>query len=480
MADHKTINLLKNTGVFALANLLTKILTFVLVPVFTHYLTTEEYGIADTVTTTSSLLLPLLSLGVYEAVLRYGMKTGEDKKAVFTNSMWVITLSTILLFLLWYPLTRISAIKEYYLPFVLILVLDEYITTFSAFSKAIGRVKSSAFLGVFRSVVYLSLSILFVVAFRWKTQGYLYALVLSEALTFIGYTMINRYHRYLCFRFDSRLLRQMLSYSLPLMINGLMWWIMQSSDKYVLLATIGASANGIYSVANKVPSILTLLHTTFFQAWQLSVIEEHGATDASAYFTKIFKKYCEVAFSVVLICLLLVKPVFTIILGAGYIVAWRYSLLLSVATLFFSFSSFYGCVYSASEHTKNALFTSLVGAVTNIVLNIILIPKWGIQGAAFTTMLSYLIMWVIRYFDVKRYHPIGISIRTFVVNGVAIAAIIPMMLSDVLWLSFVAAGIGLIALAYNMISFWRGVRLDDIRGLFRRHSSAPDDAEDPS
>lgn len=402
MSNKKTKTLLVNTGIFAIANILTKVISFILVPLFTYYLSTEEYGIIDTITVTSSLLLPLMTVCIYEAVLRFGMKKGIDKNEVMTASLFIVFCGVLVLLLAYPFVSRIFGIKLLYLQFCLILVFDEIISILNTFAKTIGKIAECAILSVIRTIVYLSLSILFVTVLRLKVDGYLVAIIISQFITISIYVLKEKIwiyvNSYICFD----LLKSMLSYSIPLMINGVMWWVMQSSDKYEIIYFLGMSSAGIYAVANKVPSIITMLHSTFFQAWQLSAIEEFNSNDAARYYSMIFNKYANIAFLVSICLIISVKPIFLYVLQSSYKVSWQYTLLLILASLFYSFSSFFGSVYSASERTMGALVTSTVGAILNIVLNFALIPFIGIQGASLTTFISYFVMWMLRVIDTRR------------------------------------------------------------------------------
>lgn len=452
----KLKNLLKNTGIFAVANMLTKIIMFVMVPVYTYYLTTEEYGIVDTVITTSNLLLPIATVGIYEAVLRFGIKKETSQSKVLSNALFMVAISVGLLTAL-YPVVCINAdIRSYYLPFCLILILDELLNVFNAFSKSIGRVAVSAKISVYRTILYVLLSIIFIIVLHQKTYGYLYALVFSEFVAILVFIIHEKFYKYICFPVDFELLKKMLVYSCPLMINGVMWWIMQSADKYELIYFLGIASTGIYSVANKVPSIITMLHSTFFQAWQISAIEEYGSEEVSEYYSSIFNRYMEVAFLFAIGSIALVKPILGFVLETSYKDAWKYSLFLILASLFSSFSSFFGTTYSAAEKTKGALVTSLIGAATNIIMNFILISGYGIQGASFATFFSYFIMWVIRCYDTRKYVRIKINVPEFLINIFACFIMITMLLLEKNYI--VVLCIAVVISVYNVIYVYKGVK----------------------
>ena len=451
MKDDKVRKLLSNTGIFALANLLTKIIMFALVPIYTYFLSTEELGIADTVITTSSLLMPLLSIAITEAVLRFGMKK-HDQQLVFSNAILVILFSFAVLIMA-IPIVYIfPSIRGYYWIFALVLSCEEVLSVFVAFAKALDKVAATAKISVIQAITYVLCSVLFVIVLKCGTYGYLIALVASELISILLYLFREDLYRYINFRIDCAFLKQMISYSFPLMLNGMMWWIMQSSDKYIIIGFAGMAANGIYSIANKIPSVISLVHSTFFQAWQLSAIEEYDSEQASSYYSKIFNKYALLGFSVTLLSVTFVKPVVLLVVESSYKTAWKSSMFLCMAVLFSSFSSFFGANYSASEKTKGALWSSLIGAVTNIILNLLLIPKYETIGAAIATFMAYFVMWMVRVIDTRKYVRINVNKVTVIFNSVLLIAIIAMIYTNVIGLYVISV---VLCVATVITNLWR-------------------------
>lgn len=414
--NEKTVKLIKNTGIFAVANILSKIVMLAIIPFFTYYLNSIEYGLIDSITTTVNLLLPLCSISIYEAVLRFGMIKSIDNRKVITNSLILVITSTLIL-IMFYPIIYMnSVIKNYYWLFCIILTLEELISIFNSFSKTVNKIALCATLSVVRTGIFIITSCLFVMVLQKGIYGYLYSIIISILIPILLYLFKYKFYKYIRLKFDKALLKEMIKYSLPLTVNGMMWWIMASSDKYIIIYFLGLSANGLYSVANKVPSIINMLHSTFFQAWQLTAIEEFNSEQASNYYSRIFNKYAKIAFLVSMLTIILVKPLLEFTLAPEYRITWKYAIFLIIASLFSSFSSFYGASYSASGKTQGALMSSIIGATANLLLNILIIPLLGIQGAAISTFFSYLLMWIVRVFDTKKFIHIKIEISSFLLN----------------------------------------------------------------
>lgn len=420
--NRKVKTLIKNTGIFAIANMLTRVMMLVIVPLFSYYLTTTEFGIVDTVTTTTSLLLPIATVSIYDAVLRFGMKEDADNKQILSNALFMVVGLVILLVII-FPVIP-SSITKYYFVFCCILVFDEIISIFNSFTKSIGQVMLSAEVSVLRTGIFLSTSLIFVVALKWNVRGYIFSIIIAQIVAIIAFVLKIKVVHYVRFSVDFKMLKDMIVYSLPLMVNSIMWWVMQSSDKYALIFFKGMSSNGIYSVANKIPSIITMVHSVFFQAWQLSAIEEFGNEETSAFYSDIFDKYVKISILAVVSMIAVIKPVSIIIFSDDYNSVWRYSFALMCAAVFSSFSSFFATIYIASENTKGTFFTSIFGAVLNILLNFMWIPKYGIQGASLATCFSYIFIWIVRVIDTRKYLRVKFDIIYLLINCVAILLVI--------------------------------------------------------
>ena len=201
---------------------------------------------------------------------------------------------------------------------------------------------------------------------------------------------------------DRRLSKKMLVYCIPLIPNSLMWWIMSASDRYVILFFLGAGANGIYNVAQKIPSIVNIVYNIFMQAWQISAIEERNSED-NAKFQSIVFRYIFVVLALASSLIAASSyPVYTFLMSSSYEGSWQPVALLSLANLFSCIAAFFGTTYVVTKQSKNAFSTTLIGAVANIALTLVLVPLLGIMGAAVATAVSYALIAAVRYRDTRK------------------------------------------------------------------------------
>lgn len=414
--------LLKNSGVFAIANLGSKLISIILVPYYTYVLSTAEYGTIDIITTNVSLILPLITLNIFDATLRFSVKSKYNNKDIFSSSIIVIILGN-LIFLLGYPfLNRIVLLKNIAYLFYIIIFIQSINCVIAQFARGIGKVKEFAANGVINTFVLVISNIILLSKFKLGIKGYLISIILAYSISTIYLIISVRIWRfYSPKKINSKLIKEMTIYSIPLIPNSLMWWVMNASDRYAITMFLGIAANGIYAVAYKIPTVLNLLYSIFSQAWQLSAIEEGDSENKSEFYTNVFKILSIVMLLGTSFIIMIVRPVIEIVLSTEYKDSWKYVPFLLLAVVFTSFSSFLGTNYIAMKETKGVFKTSLVGAILNIILNLILIPLIGINGAAIATMISFAIVWIIRIYDTKKFVMIKIDLKKLIYSLIIIS-----------------------------------------------------------
>lgn len=398
MSKNPYKNLANNSIAFAVANFGSKVISFVMVPFYTYVLSTEEYGTIDIMMTLNSLLLPVLFLSMSDAVLRYAMDKRFDKADVLSSAFQVYFVSALMLSAILPIVAKVKPeIKDYIILFGILFVCNGIMQILNQFLRASDHVKAFAINGVLYTLFFAGTNILFLVVFKLGINGYLLSTIVADAVCIIFAAIISKCWKFIhVFKSYKSTLKIMLSYSLPLIPNALMWWVMDASDKFVIVYYLGASANGIYAIAKKIPTLIDTFHGIFNQAWQISAIQENDAENVKSFTTKVYRLYFVFIFIVVSCLMVAARPVVTFILSESYSSSWKYIPLLLISVAFSSISGFLSSKLIANERTKEIFKTTIVGAVLNIAFNFMLIPSMGINGAAFATMVSFGVVWLIR------------------------------------------------------------------------------------
>lgn len=398
MSKNPYKNLINNSIVFTVANLGSKVISFIMVPFYTYVLSTEEYGTIDIMLTLNSLMLPILFLSMSDAVLRYAMDKRYEKSDVLSSAAKIYLFSIVLLCVI-LPLIAFvqPAIREYTFLFGLLFVCNGIMQTLNQFLRALGHVKAYAINGVLYTLLFASANILFLVVMKFGINGYLLSTIVADIICILFAAGISKCWKYIhIFKIQKGMLKTMLNYSVPLIPNALMWWIMDASDKFVIAYYLGASANGLYAISKKIPTLVDMFHGIFNQAWQISAIQENDTDNVEEFTTRIYRYYFVFLFLIAACLMVVSRPLVTWLLSEAYYLSWKYIPLLLASVAFSSISGFLSSKLIANEQTKEIFKTTVIGAIINTVLNFAFIPILGINGAAFATMVSFGIVWIIR------------------------------------------------------------------------------------
>lgn len=397
MSRSRYKKLAQNTIIFAVANFGTNVLRFIIVPFYTYYLTTDEYGVVDTLTTTITLLMPFVVLAIQEAVLRFALDAKTNKVSVLKNSLIVYMIGSVAFLVSYFVFEHIKIFAGLWFLFYVILVLNILYAILLNFARGSGH--SIAFMigGIVNTLFMLISNVVFLSIFHLGVKGYLYALMIGYSVGIIYLLLIViKNYSFADGSTDRKLLKDMLKYSIPLIPTAAMWWIMSVSDRYVMNLYLGPSATGIYAVANKIPTIISMLYAIFQQAWQISAVDEIDSTDRDEFYGRIYDAFFRGLFLASAITILIIKPLVITLVSDAYSTSWMYAPFLIISAVFSSMAGFLGVNYVASKKTRGALVTSALGAGLNTILNFLLIPKFGIQGAVIATLLGYYSVWIIR------------------------------------------------------------------------------------
>ena len=265
------------------------------------------------------------------------------------------------------------------------------------------------------------LNILFLVTFKLKLNGYFYAYILANIISGSYLILATKAYKYFGRTNEYKTKKDMYAFSKPLILNNLAWWVNNVSDRYIVTWLCGIAANGIYSVAYKIPSVLNTFQTIFSQAWTISAIKEYENNE-SEFYGRIYRIYnC----GMTLVCSLLIvfnKPIAKILFANEFYSAWKYAPFLTESILFGSLSGLLGGIFSAAKNSKVFAKTTLIGASVNTILNYLLVKAWGPIGAAIATLISYVIVWGARLIEANKIVPLNVNLIRDIISYILITA----------------------------------------------------------
>ena len=454
-STNKYTQLLTNTAVFTVGKLLSKLLTFFMVALYTEYMTTAEFSLADLITNMANLLIPLACVGISEGIFRSAAARKGDKEAFFTNGLLVYGIGSVVFLCLCPLLGLFSRFAGAVWLIAAYVVVANLHTVVSQYLCAIGRTKLFAGQGILNTALVIGLNILFLPILDFGVTGYVASIILADLLTTVFLILVTRLWRAVKPRSVSGdTIRTMLRFCLPLVPTTIFWWITGVSDRYMVVAMVSEEVNGLYAAAYKIPNLLIYAISIFDSAWKLSVSAEEDPEACAAFYSRVWRAYTTLAFMGGGCLILASRFCAGLLFSAEFEAAWVYVPVLTFATVFTAFCTFLGSVYFASRRTLGSMLTALAGAVLNIVLNLLLIPGYGAMGASVATFVSYFAVSLLRLSTGRRLIPFKGEWGRLLANTLLMGALATVVtLSDNLASSLLAwglaGGIFLLMLVFN-------------------------------
>ena len=282
--------LVKNTLLLMLGNFSSKLLVFLMVPLYTSVLTTAEYATSDLLTTTINLLYPFATLMISTAVMRFCLDKCKDSRQLLSIGIWIEFIGIAFVALgsmLFFNSGNLQGYRYYFLigfaGYSLYTLLMEY-------AKGSEKVGMYSIAGVCNTVALISCNIVFLLKLGLGIKGYLMAMIAAYWITIVVLFIGCRAWKDLLWpnQIERGYVKEMLQYSIPLMPNSISWWVSNSSDRYIMNIFRGLSELGIYSVSYKIPSIMATISGIMVSAWEMSAVDDFGSEKSRRFFSQIY------------------------------------------------------------------------------------------------------------------------------------------------------------------------------------------------
>lgn len=406
--------LISNTAIFAIGNILVKLISFFLMPLYTSVLTASQYGVAELLNNTIEIVLPLATLCMIEALYRFSIDRKVNHRIIFANSLAIITIGDVVVAvacIMWHNVFHYK--YAYY--FLLLYITTTFYKLTTQFARGLGHVKRYVLYGVVNSLLLVISNVVLLLWFNGGIASYLTSFSIGYGLTGIVALLLSGEYHYISLKqFDANTLKKMLCYSLPNIPNMLSWWVNSLSDRYIVLAFWGSDVAGLYTAASKLPALINVVTSIFQQAWQYSTATEISSRDNRKFFSNVFRVYAYLCVLACSVLILMNKFICNILLQSDFYLAWKFVPLLLLSATFGCIATYFGTFYNAIMNNTMLMVSTLVGAVGNIILNFVLIPPIGAMGAAIATTISYAIVLIIRMRNITKTIEININYKRFV------------------------------------------------------------------
>ena len=422
---NKKKQLAKNTLIIFLGRACTYFISFLLLPLYTSYLTTKDYGIVDLIQTYVTLLVPIITLELEMSIFRYlvdARGNNKDTKKLISNDFYVLFISLTVFSILYLIITCFINI-----PYRFIILIDIIICVFSGnflqVVRGFGRTVDYAISCVITGVMTIVSNIILIVFFKMGAVGMISSMTVANLLGALYLLFRLKLYSYIDFKLvDHKLLKEMYKYSIPLVPNGISWWIVNVSDRSIISFVLGASYNGIYAISNKFSTIISSLTGVFNLSWAESAALHINSPDRDEFFSDITNSVLKLFSALGILMLAMIPFVYPILIDKKFSDGYYYIPFLVLGCVFNVAICLYSQVYLAKKLSKQVAVTAIIGAIINIVINVLFIKKIGLYAAAVSTTISYFVMMLYRHIDLKKYINITID-KKFLLESVIVYSI---------------------------------------------------------
>ena len=416
--------LIKNTFIIAIGKF-SQIVSFLLVSLYTSKLTTQEYGRYDLIITVITFITPFITLTFEESMFRFliDAKSKREEKSIITQTVvTILTMLTIVCFMIFivikifsinttklfipYPIIFLVRkilfpiiTNKLFIPYIIAVVL---MAIMNALVRGLGKIKLYSLSNFILSVLTIVLNVVLILGTNLKDDGLLLSVIIANLVMVLFLSIKLKLKEFIDFKLmNKKLMKEMLTYSIPLIPHSLSWTIINLSDRLIISWTLGTASNGIYAISNKFPTIINTVYNYFAIAWKESAAKALHEEDSGQYYNKIYEALKNMVYSATVLVIAFVPFVFNILIKGGYQEAYLYIPILVFSVYFSNMASFYGGIFSAYKKTKIIGTTTLVSAIINLVVDIVYIKTIGIYAAAISTLLASIFLYVYRKYKIK-------------------------------------------------------------------------------
>ena len=396
----------KTTLIIFFGKVCTQLISFFLLPLYTAYLATDEYGLVDLIQTYVTLFVPIITMELEMSIFRFLIDSRgkeKDTNKLISNNFYVLGITLTLFTILYFIVTSFINI-----PFRFIIWIDIVVCVLSGnflqISRGFGKTLDFSISCILTGLTTVCSNIFLIVFCKMQAEGMIISMALANFICalylFIRLKLFSKINFKLV---DKKLLKDMYKYSIPLVPNGISWWIVNVSDRTIISFIIGAGANGIYAISNKFPTIISSLTGIFNLSWSESASLHINSPDRDEFFSDIANTVMKLFVSLGVGMIACMPFVFPIMINSKYNDAYMYIPPLVLATVFNVAICLYSQIYLAKKMSKQVASTTIMGAIINILINVIFIRYIGLYAACISTTISYFVMAIYRHIDLKKY-----------------------------------------------------------------------------
>lgn len=419
MGRYKTLTV--NILLFACNTIATKLISFILIPLYTYYMTTGEFGVTDIATTLTNLLYSLITLQVAEGVLRFTIEDKKHQKEYVTIGFGITAVSCIIVAILLPGLTLnvFGGLNNYRWQFLMLYVASAFQWYFGIVARGLNQIKLIPISSSISAVVSALLAYLLIAVMHQGANGFFFSTIVGSLVGALIFLIFGKQYLYITndiLKYGKKYAKQVLVYSLPLVPNALSWWLNTNVNRFFIVSMMGIGVSGLFAAACKIPNFMNIVSQIFLSAWTLSAFQEYKKDNIARFYSTVFK-FLHVVGSVLASALILCAPLISsVMLQKEFYSAWILIPVIVLSVMYNIYGSFYASIYTSSMKTTFLFVTTAVGAIVTTALTPLLLMVIGVQGAGIAMCLGNFTLFILRVINSKKilYFKINIPVVCYI------------------------------------------------------------------
>ncbi len=438
--------LAKHSIIYGFGTIAERLLVFLLLPLFIRFLSPVEIGIYYLLYAAIAFLNPVYVYGLNVAFLRFYISADspKHKSSYFSTTVLSLIITTSLFSgLIYYFADNINIlITKEQVPVIIIKMIAAilFLEAFSLFGflvlRAEERAKQYMSIKVVKTSIVLILSIIFVWPLKLNLYGVFLAVLIGSCISFIF--VLPVYFRVFRIIFDTRHYIELLKFGLPYLVTIMAFVVIDLVDKYFIEYFLGTKTVGVYGVSYQIARVMKLLVGAFALAWHPFFLSIQKQDDCKRIYARVLTYFTLISSALFLFIAFFAEDLLRTFPILGDLSAEEYStgfVILPYILLAYFFSGIYVNLIAAVYITKKTHYLAIVvglSAILNLIGNYLLIPDYGIIGAAVSTTISYFVMVVLIFLINRKIYPVNYEWKRLIIclTATALVYISPQLINS--------------------------------------------------
>lgn len=409
----KTVKFIKNAGIYFFGNVLTKILAFFLIPLYTNLIEASSYGYYDLVVSILTLVIPIIFFQIWDGMFRfiYDYKDISKKYMVITNGFIISFFSIVIYIVGMTILSQFVIIQNPILVFLYGLTLAfQYI--YGTIARTFEKNKLYALSGVINTFTNLILNVFLILVFDMGIKALYISVIIGNILQIIIIEVIIKPLKEFRYQSISKdMIRKMIKFSMPIAISTISFWLLTGYSKVLISSKMGMTENGVFAIAMKFASVLTMIVSVLQMSWHELSFSLVNDKNKREYYSKGINIFFKAMLSGTILIIPITKIIFPYFVANEYYNAIYIMPIIYLYTAINSFSGFISTQFLAEKDSKTTLYSCIAAAIANIILSNLLITPYGLAGVTASLLISFTINMMIRVLLMKKKFNIEIEKR---------------------------------------------------------------------